>query len=457
MTKITEREALDVAIEAAYRERTPTSEHLWCRAADVYPSGVSGAAKFFLPYPLFIAAAEGAEAVDVDGNRYVDLLMGAGPLLLGHSHPRVVEAVREQAARMVNPMMPTELSHLYAERIRGHMPYLERLRFTNTGSEATRTALRVARAATGRLKLAKFEGGFHGSDDAFLVSTHADALPGSPHRPDPVLDYAGLPPRLLEEVVTLPYNDPETASRLIDEHGHELAAVIMEPVAFSSGGGVPATKDFARAVRDAASRNGVVLIFDEVVCAYRMGLAGAPAYLEVVPDLATIGKAIGGGLPLAAIGGRADLMEATLGIESGDRQIFQSGTFTENPLSIAAGSATLDVLESEPVLERADAAGESIRSGLAELFAEFEIEAAVTGTRSVFQVHLGTSSVQNRRDLLRSDREATRLFLLALVAEQVLWPPVHPAVTSGVHDGSHVDRVLSAAQRVLARASGNRR
>jgi glutamate-1-semialdehyde 2,1-aminomutase len=455
MTELTQREALDLAIEAAYRERTPGSEHLWREALDVYPGGVSGDAKYFRPYPLFIAGAEGAEAIDVDGNRYVDLLMGAGPLILGHSHPRVVEAIRAQASRMVNPMMPTELSHRYAERLRDRMPYLERLRFTNTGSEATRTALRVARAATGRLKLAKFEGGFHGSDDAFLVSTHADALSGSAERPEPVLDYAGLPPRLLEEVVTLPYNDAETASRLIDEHGDELAAVIMEPVAFSSGGGVPATEEFARAVRDAASRNGAVLVFDEVVCAFRMGLAGAPAYLGVVPDLAAIGKAIGGGLPLGAIGGRADLMDATLGAAS-DHRIFQSGTFTENPLSIAAGAATLDVLESEPVLERADAAGESIRSGLAELLAEFEVEAAVTGTRSIFQLHLGTTSVRNRRDLLRSDREATRLFLLALVTEQVLWPPVHPAVTSGAHDAGHVDRVLSAAQRVLSRARGSR-
>jgi glutamate-1-semialdehyde 2,1-aminomutase len=171
----------------------------------------------------------------------------------------------------------------------------------------------------------------------------------------------------------------------------------------------------------------------------------------VVPDLAAIGKALGGGLPLAAVGGRADLMDATLGPDSGRRHIFQSGTFTENPLSIAAGMAALDVLENEPVLERADQAADAIREGLGQLLADSDVEGVITGAGSIFQLHLGTRSVENRRDLLASDREATRLFLLALVSEQVLWPPIHPAVTSGAHDLDDVDQVLSAAERVLAR------
>jgi glutamate-1-semialdehyde 2,1-aminomutase len=439
------------AAEAAYLERTPASQALWERARDVLPRGVSGAAKFFAPYPVFIREASGCRVVDADGNRYVDLLMGAGPMLLGHAHPRVVEAIREQAARMTNPMMPTELTHEYAERLRGHMPYLERIRFTNTGSEATRTAVRIARAVTGRTTIAKFEGGFHGSDDLFLVSTHSHDLRGTDDRPLPVLDYAGVSPRLLDEVVVLPYNAPDAAAALIDEHGAKLAAVIMEPVAFSSGGGIPATREFARAVRDATARAGAVFIFDEVVCALRMGLAGAPAYLGVTPDLSAVGKAIGGGLPLAAVGGRADLMEAALGLDSAERTIFQSGTFTENPLAIAAGTAVLDVLESEPVLERADAAADLIRAGLAAAFADHEVEAAVTGFRSVLQVHLGAASVSNRRELLRSDLDATRTFLLGMVAAGVLWPPVHPAVTSGAHGEADAAEVFAAARLVLER------
>ena len=269
---------------------------------------MSGQAKFFAPYPVFVERAHGATVTDTDGRDYVDLLMGAGPMLLGHGHPAVVAALHEQLDRMINPMMPNRGSLEYAERLRGHMPHLERLRFANTGSEATRSAIRVARAATGRMKIAKFEGNYHGSDDAFLISTHGAKPAGTAERPEPVLDYAGVPARLLDEVIVLPYNDAEASAAIIAEHGDELAAVIMEPVGFSSGGGVPASPE-CRAVRDATAAHGVVLIFDEVLSALRLGLAGAPAYLGVVPDLVTIGKALGGGMPLAAFGGRTDLME----------------------------------------------------------------------------------------------------------------------------------------------------
>ena len=452
MTRTTEAELDDLATigERRYRERTPGSSALWARALSTLPHGVSGAAKYFAPYPVFLRQARGAEVWDVDENRYVDLLMGAGPMLLGHGHPRVLEGVREQLSRMTNPMMPNELSCELAERIRGHMPYLERIRFTNTGSEATRTALRIARAVTGRTQFAKFEGGYSGSDDAFLVSTHSRSMAGPDARPASVLDYAGLAERLIDEVVVLPYNDPDAVTQVFDEIGNELAAVIMEPVAFSSGGGIPASVEFAQAVRDAATKHGAIMILDEVVCAYRMGLAGAPGYLKVTPDLSTIGKAVGGGMPLGAVGGRDTLMEEALGAESDSRRIFQSGTYTENPLSMAAGLAVLDVLESEPILERADATAEALRAELTRIFSDVGIEAAVTGFRSVLQVHFGATTVRNRRDVLRSDGAATAEFMLGMVSEGVLWPPVHPAVTSGAHTMAHVDEIASAASRVLA-------
>lgn len=434
--------------EERYASETPTSGRLWDRARATLPQGVSGQAKFFSPYPVFIASAEGATVTDVDGRTYVDLLMGAGPMLLGHSHPHVIEAIRRQLEVMTNPMMPTELSIEYAERLRTHMPYLERLRFTNTGSEATRSAIRTARAVTGRLKIAKFEGGFHGSDDPFLVSTHSARPAGNAERPEPVIDYAGLPPRLVDEVVVLPYNDAAASSQLIEEHAAELAAVIMEPVGFSSGGGVAATPEFAGAIRAATRSHGIVLILDEVLCAFRLGLAGAPAYLGIEPDLSTIGKAVGGGLALAAFGGRAEIMEATLGADA-EQRIFQSGTFTENPLSIAAGMATLDVLEAEPALERADEAARQLRAGLESALDEAGIEAAVTGVASIIQVHFGASEINNRRDVIAADSEAARRFLLALVAAGVLWPPVHPAVTSAAHNAEHIERVLAAVPGAL--------
>jgi glutamate-1-semialdehyde 2,1-aminomutase len=430
-----------------YRAGRGESERLWKRACGVLPGGVSGAAKYYAPFPLFLAAAQGAHATDVDGNEYVDLLGGAGPMLLGHGHPRVLEAVREQLPRMTNPMLPTEASVVLAERMRGHMPYLERLRFTNTGSEATRSAVRVARAIAGpaRPLIAKCEGAFHGSDDMFLVSGHTRKVAGSDTRPQPVVDYPGLLPGVERGVVVLPYNDPLAASELIAAHAHELACVIVEPVAFSSGGGMPATPEFARALRAATERHGVALIFDEVLCAYRLGLAGAPAWLGVTPDLAAVGKAVGGGMPLAAYGGRAELMEAAL-----PDAIFQSGTFTENPVAMAAGLAVLDVLETEPILEQADRTGEQLRVGLREIFAAHGTTAAVTGVASIAQVHLGVERVENRRAVLRADAEATHAFQLGMVVEGVLWPPGHPALTSGAHSEEDVERALRSAGKVLS-------
>jgi glutamate-1-semialdehyde 2,1-aminomutase len=454
------------------RER---SQQLWRAACGVLPGGVSGAAKAYAPFPVFIDSARGAHAVDVDGNEYVDLLMGAGPMLLGHGHEHVLEAVRRQLERATNPMLPTPLSLELAERIRGHMPYLERLRFVNTGSEATRCAVRVARAVTGRPLVAKCEGAFHGSDDQFLISAHTRSPAGERERPRPVVDYAGLMPGVEESVLVLPYNDAHAAAALIDEHAGELAAVIVEPLAFSSGGGVPATREFAAALRAATERSGALLIFDEVLCAYRLGLAGAPAYLGVTPDLAAIGKALGGGMPLAAFGGRAELMEEALGsgeervLGSGEEgasgsgakellatgsaaaapTIFQSGTFTENPMAMAAGLAVLDVLECEPILECANRSGERLRVGLREQFAAHGITATVIGTASIAQVHFGVERVRDRRDVLRADAQAAWAFQLGMVAGGVLWPPGHPAVTSGAHCDEDIDSVISTVGTVL--------
>jgi glutamate-1-semialdehyde 2,1-aminomutase len=443
----------EARIHAAYRAETRRSYIALLKAREVFPSGVSGNAKFYAPYPVFAERADGSRLWDLDGNEYVDLLMGAGPLLLGHRHPRIIEAIRE-ATGLINPMLPTPAGAELAERIRGHMTYLERLRFTNTGSEATRTAVRIARAVTGRRLVVKAEGNYHGADDIFLVSAHASVLAGPDSRPEPVVDYAGAAPGVAEEVVIVPFNDAETATRLISERAGEIAAVIIEPVAFSSGGGIAATPEYMQALRAVTEQHGIVLAFDEVVCAYRMGLPGAPAYVGVTPDLATIGKAIGGGLPLAAVGGRADLMEAALGLDAGLRRVFQSGTFTENPLSIAVGHAALDVLESEPVLENANRTAEAIRVGMREIFDAAGVPVAITGRGSLFQVHFGSRDVRTRREVLAGDPASTRRFLLAMTTLGVLWPPGHPAITSGAHTDADVAMVLGAIPQALAMTLG---
>jgi glutamate-1-semialdehyde 2,1-aminomutase len=329
------------------------------------------------------------------------------------------------------------------------MPYLERIRFTNTGSEAVRTCLRAARAFTGRTGFAKFEGGFHGSDDPFLISGANTA--GDAQTPSPAFDSAGVPSYIADDVLVLPFNDGPRAAQLIDAHHDQLAAVFMEPVAFSTGGAIAASPAFAHAVAEATRRHGILLVFDEVVTSLRMGLSGAPSYLGVTPDLSSIGKAVGGGFPLGAMGGRAEVMEAVLGrpsLENGKR-IFHSGTFTGNPVSLAAGLAALQVMETEPVLERIDALAERLRGGLRRLFAAYEVGAHVTGVRSVFQVHFSETEPRSRRDMVQGNRELTRLFLLGLVTEGVLWPPIHPGVTSYGHTEDDIDRSLAAAERLM--------
>ena len=447
-------EPLRRKVDNLYRERTGGSRTLWEESSGVLPMGVSGAAKFYEPYPVALASGQGGRVTDVDGNEYIDFLMGAGSSLLGHCHPAVVAAVRDQAGRLATVLAPTPLEARYAERLRGLMPYLERVRFANTGSEAVRTALRVARAVTGKTRYAKFEGNFHGSDDYFLVSGGSRRVAGEPDRPMPVFDSAGVPNRIAEEVLVLPYNDAENAVSLISDNASELAAVVMEPVAFSTGGAVAADRDFARAVRRITARHDIVLIFDEVVTCLRLGTGGAPGYLGVTPDLSCLGKAIGGGLPLSAVGGRADVMEEVLGPESIARgtRIFHSGTFTGNPLSLAAGVAVLDVLEAEPVLAHLDHLGGRLLATLQEVLDSHRM-GQMAGFGSIFQLHFTDAPPRNRRDVLAGDHDLLAAVLLGLCAHGMLWPPVHPGVVAYGHTEADIELLAVALDTVLGMVS----
>jgi glutamate-1-semialdehyde 2,1-aminomutase len=437
-----------LAAQEAYVRRTPESAARWHRAARVLPLGVSGSGKFFAPYPVFTASASGSRLTDVDGHEYVDLLMGNASVLLGHAHPRITAAVAEQAARFTGTTMPYDLGLALAERICRTMT-LDRVRFTVTGSEATRSAVRVARAATGRVRFAKCEGGYHGSDDAFLVSAHSAAMAGPDAQPAAVLDYAGLPPGAAGDAVVLPYNDAAAAAEIIGQHAHELAAVIVEPVAFSAGGAVPGTAEFLGTLRRVTQAAGIVLIFDEVVTGYRMGPGGAAAWYGITPDLLTLGKSMGGGLPLAAFGGRADLMDGALAGPP-ERRIFQSGTYVENAIAVAAGHAVLDELADRPdAMDAMNELGEQLRTGIASALSEAGVPGTVTGTGSLLHFHLGASQVTNRREVLRSDLEMTRLAQLALVAGGVLWLPLHPAALSLAHTPRDVQDALAILREAL--------
>ena len=438
-------------LEGRFRTATPGSRDLWERATRVMPSGVSASIKYFSPYPVYLADAFGCRVRDVDGNEYIDLVMGGGPHILGYAHPRLTEAVRDQTDHLWQHLSPAAEEVAFAEQLVAYFPHLERVRFANTGSEAIRSAIRIARAMTGRTMVAKCEGLYHGSDDAVMVSANVTTTAGTRDRPVGLADTAGLPEYVLNDTLVIPFNDAAAATALIDEYGSRLAAVLLEPIAFSSGGAIEADRAFVMALREATKRAGVVLIFDEVVTSLRLGRGGAAAHFGVAPDLTCLGKAIGGGLPIGAFGGSAALMEGSLGFEAARRgtRIFQSGTFTGNAMSIHAGIAILDVFLAEDIAPRLDELATRIRSGLDGLFREAGIAACTTGAASIFQLHFAAQPPRHRREILAADIAGLQAFLLGMIAEGVLWTPVHPGLTCAAHTDADVDAVITAAARVV--------
>lgn len=435
-----------------YRDRTPRSRALWERALATMPLGVSANLKYFAPYPVQLDRAIGGRAWDVDGNEYVDVTLGAGTHLLGHRHPAVTAAVERQLGRLWQHLVPGGDEIELAERLRARYPQLERIRFATTGSEAMRGTIRVARAVTGRPLVAKMEGHYHGSDDVVLVSSKTGTLAGTATRPAGVADAPGLSRGALDEIVVLPWNDAEAAVQIIEEKAAEIACVLVEPIGFSSAGGVATERAFAAALRAACDRHGIVLVYDEIVTAHRLGPGGAAQWLGVTPDLSAFGKAVGGGFPLSVFGGRADLMEAALGRSAleGVGLVFASGTFTGHAIAAAAGVAVLDVLDAEEPRQHLDQLAERLRHGLDARFRAHGVEAWAIGAASISQVHFTATPPRNRREILGGDQTRLDRFLLGMVAHGVLWPPVHAALSCAAHDETDIDRVLDAADDVLA-------
>lgn len=434
---------------ATCEQSTPRSKALFDRAQDVMPLGVSGNGKYHIPYPLYLERAAGSRIWDIDGNEYIDFLMGAGATLFGHSHPAIVSAITAQLSKLSDVFLPTLAEVELAERISSLMPHIERMRFANSGSEAVRNCVRAARAVTGRPVIAKCEGTYHGSDDQVLASVFSTA--GSPLKPEAMPESSGIPDTATGDTLVLPFNDSEPAVALIEANADRLAAVVLEPVGFFGLGAIPVTPGYAQAIREVTQRLGILLIFDEVVTGFRVSLSGAPAYLGVTPDLSAFGKALGGGLPLAAFGGSADIMEEVLGFDSFENghRIFQSGTFTAHPLSVAAASAGLDLLQREGVLEAVDLHGQRFRDGLREAIGERSVSAQVTGVSSIFHIHFTASPPQNRRDIQRADSARLDSFLLGLRQHGVFWPMNHPGVISYAHTAADIDQAVEAAANCL--------
>lgn len=442
-----------LTVRERYIERTPRSRRAFADAQASLAGGVAADVKMISPHPIYVDHAQGSHVVDLDGNDYVDLRIGASGLILGHRPPAVVEAVRSQLDRGLLFSLPTELDAALAAGVRSHMPHLERIRFVNSGSEATNLAVRAARAFTGRTMVAKFEGGFHGhANDNLLVSTGWQTA-GREDHPVSTPGAAGLAPRVAQDVLVLPFNDIGHSVDLIRSHGDRLAAVVLEPVLMAGATNLPSV-EFLRALREVTTQTGALLVFDEMITGFRLALGGASEYFGVVPDLTALGKIIGGGLPIGAYGGRVDVMlRAVLGDGAGGPTIRQSGTFSAHPLAMAAGVATLGELGRRDIYPELAAKTGYLRSGLEAACSTAGLPLRTTGIESIFHLLFLDGTPRTRRETLRADRRMHHDFCLGMLSEGVFLMPGQAGFLSTAHsydDLDHVIRATGAVARMLA-------
>lgn len=441
--------------EAVYRQTTPGSRALHERAVKVMPGGTTRTTTYFDPYPLYIEKGEGCRIWDADGIERIDMLGNYTAMILGHAHPKVVEAITKQAARgtafaAANPI-EVQLATLLCDRV----PSLDLVRFCNSGTEATMFAMRLARAFTGRPKIARIEGGYHGTHDYAEVSTHpAPMEAGASDRPIARPDSIGTPQWALRDTVVLPFNNPAAAERVLREEAGQVAAVILEPI-IGAGGVIASTHEFLERLRSVTRELGMLLIFDEVI-SLRVAPGGAQQLYGITPDLTTMGKIIGGGLPVAAFGGRADVME--LMDPRREPNLPQGGTYNGNPLGMAAGVAALKELAPD-VYEELNRKGARVKDQLSEVFASHGLPAQVNSAGSLFAIHFTDVPVTDYRSKATSNSIITHDFFLALLNHGVLMAPRAMGALSipmGEHDiQEFVDAVDAVISEQLPRWKAN--
>jgi glutamate-1-semialdehyde 2,1-aminomutase len=408
------------------------------RAADLFPGGVNSPVRAFGAVggdPVFLAAGSGARVRAVDGRSFVDYIGGWGSAILGHAHPAVVDAIRTAAGDGFGLGTTGPLEVELGERIRTRMPSIERLRFTSSGTEAVMSAVRLARAATGRDLVVKFDGGYHGHADGLLVdagsglATHG--IPGS----------AGVPAAVAEQTIVLPYNDRTSLAYAFAQHAGRIAAAIVEPVAANVGVIAP-RPGFLEDLRDLTRTDGALLVFDEVITGFRLGPGGAQARFGIEPDLTTLGKVIGGGMPIGAYGGRRDLMD--LVAPSGP--VYQAGTLAGHALAMAAGIAALDALAPDAYI-RLEAAGERLERGLRSAAGSAERQVSVARVGSLLTVFFRSDPPQDATESLAVDRDAFGAFFRAMLGSGILLPPspFEAWFLSLAHDEAAIDATVEAA------------
>ena len=426
--------------------RTQTSSDLYQRAQAVLPGGVTANARTnpALGQPFYVSRGEGPFVYDLDGRRFVDTCMSNGATLLGHGHPAVVAAVRRAADLGFVCAYDGDVQVNLAKRLVEQIPCFDLVRFTTSGTEATFYVVRIARAYTGRTKVLKFEGQFHGFNDPLAFSFWPSPEEGGPaDAPIARPETAGLPPSALGDVVVAPFNDADAFRRALDRVGHELAAVIMEPISYDVGAIMP-DPEFLKLVREETARRGIVLIFDEVLSGYRTGPDCAQGFLGVTPDLSTLGKAIGGGVPLSVFGGRRELMS----VVSPLGPAIHTGTYNAHLIPMLAAHAFLDTIGRDGFYEHLIGLHERLYAGLRRAFAEAGLPVRVQGVGARCGLYFGLDpdvEVTRYRQAARLDKPMMNAFCREMCARGVYVNPAWHHGLSSMHTEAAVDQIVDAA------------
>jgi glutamate-1-semialdehyde 2,1-aminomutase len=462
--KIGERE------EAAYRARTPRSAELHERAKRALPLGVASSFQTYDPYPLFMTDARGSRIWDADGNEYIDFDMAFGVLAAGHSHPLLAEALQRRVANGTCYTFPVEDGVMLAEELKQRFG-ADLVRFSNSGTEATMDAIRVARGYTGREKIIKFEGGYHGHHDDVLVSIQPPRdVMGPVEQPNTVPATAGMPRSRLAETIIAPFNEPEILAAILEAHRDEIAAIIVEPVQFNIGV-VPPNPGFLERVRELATEHGAVLIFDEVKTGVVLAYGGATEYFGVQPDLACLAKSIGGGIPIGAFLGREAIMRSIekvperdapgVGIEhstlaGGATRVAHLGTFNGNPLSMAAGLVTLTQVLTRDAYAELNAMADRLTAGCQEVIDEYQLPAYAINVGPKGCVMFTPDRVTNYRDFIGLDGELWEASFYFLANRGILLPPGPDDqwTLSVQHNDDEIERHIAVFREFAAEVAG---
>lgn len=425
-------------MEANYVSKTAKSMQLHRRAKQVLPAGVSYFIRYFKPYPFYVDWAKGSKIRDVDGNVYTDYWMGHYTHILGHSPSRVVKAVKEQIEHGTHYGVCHELEIALAEQVVKMVPSAEMVRFSNSGTEAAMYATRLARSYTGKNKIVKFEGGWHGGYDAL----HLAVKP-----PFELLESNGITDGALRDTIVAPFNNlQETKKRINDK---EIAAVIVEPV-IGAGGCIPAEKEFLKGLRELCHEKDAVLIFDEIITGFRLAPGGGQQYYGVIPDITILGKILGGGFPIGGVTGRRDIMERMDPLlYERPKCSFQGGTFTANPATLTAGLEMLRNLEDGRLINNLNRHGRRVYRGLEAVFERKKVDAVVNCVGSLFQVHFTREKVRDVNAAYRADKEKLAKYHSALMDNSVFFLPAKNGAISSAHSEEDLEKLILETERFV--------